>query len=315
MPNLKDIRKRIKSVKSTEKITKAMKMVAAAKVKRAETRVKANRPFSQELQVVFRDVYESMKNQAHLLEGSRYADLLVERPVKNLGLVLVSSDRGLCGSYNANITKQALQLDARYTAEGITPKFYLVGNKLTRGFKNYTESPIIGQSGGITAAPTVHDAQLIAQTLTEAYKAGEIDAIQVLYTRFQSMISYKVTLKPIFPLKGLIEEVAHLIQPIEDSYQKQLDVAHPTAQAETLLEPSPVEVLDNLIPLYLTNQIYNALLEGSASELAARMTAMSNASKNAAEMIGKLTIQYNKARQASITQEILEIVSGAAALD
>lgn len=314
MPNLKDIRRRIRSVKSTQKITQAMKMVAAAKVKRAENRVKANRPYAEELRLVFREVYESMKNQASQLDESRYGELLTERPVKNLGIVVLSSDRGLCGSFNANIIKQAFQLDTRYPEEGITPKFYLVGNKVIRSFKRYSESTVLGTMGNMTVAPSFQNANEIANTLVKAYHNREIDAIHILYTRFVSLISYKVTLKPVFPLKGIIEEIEHAITPVEEVYDRDMIYSNVGLRAETLLEPEPTAVLDTLIPLYLSNQFYNALLESSASELAARMTAMSNATNNAAEMIDKLTLQYNKARQASITQEILEIVGGANAL-
>ncbi len=317
MPSLKDIRRRIRSVKSTQKITQAMKMVAAAKVKRAENLVKANRPYAQEVRLIFRDVYEAMKTNARLLEGSRYADLLTERPVKKVAIIVLSSDRGLCGSYNANIIKHTLLLEKRYRQEGIVPTFYLVGNKMIRAFRSISEADLIGQSANISSAPTPHDANLIAEQLMEAYHRGEFDGLQILYTQFISMISYKVTLKPLLPLKGLIEEINHTIVPVEDIYNLDLGEAKRQTQGikpETLLEPNPAQVLDTLIPLYFSNQIYISLLESSASELAARMTAMSNASSNAAEMIGKLTLVYNKARQASITQEILEIVSGAQAL-
>lgn len=290
-----------------------MRMVAAAKVKRAETQVKANRPYAEELRVVFEDVYAGMKNQATQLNGSRYGDLLTERPIKNVGLVVLSSDRGLCGSYNASIIKQALLLDKRYQAEGITPKFYLIGNKIIRSFRSYSQSEVIGTSGNITAAPNHHNADDIATRLFEAYHAGEIDAIQILYTQFISMISYRVMLKPIFPLKGIIPEAEPIITPEAAEVDESRRIPLPL-RSETLLEPDPAQVLDILIPLYLSNRIYIALLEGAASELAARMTAMSNASNNAAEMIDKLTLVYNKARQASITQEILEIVGGAEAL-
>lgn len=314
MANLKDIRRRIKTVKSTQKITQAMKMVAAAKVKRAEARVKANRPYTTEMRLLFEDVYEAMKSEVGRLEGSRYGELLIERPIKNLAIVVLSSDRGLCGAYNANVTKQALLLAKHCVAEGITPKFYVVGNKLIRSFKSYCNAEVLGTSGNISSAPSPHDAHLIATALTKAYQQGDIDGIQILYTQFQSMISYKVTLKPVFPLKGVIQEASHLIAPelahVSESTQSQAVPLH----AETLLEPSPVAVLDTLIPKYLGNQLYNALLESSASELAARVTAMSNASNNASDMIGRLTIQYNKVRQASITQELLEIVGGAEAL-
>lgn len=314
MPNLQDIRRRIRSVRSTQKITQAMKMVAAAKVKRAEHRVKANRPFADELTVVFREVYESMKNQLSELQGSRYSELLAERPIRNVGVVVMASDRGLCGSFNASVIKQALQLDNRYKSEGLTPKYYLVGNKLIRAFKSFGGSGSLGSIGDMTSAPTFADASAVANVLVDAFLAGEIDAVQILYTRFNSMISYKLTLKPVFPLKGLIDEIQHVFPSLEEAYTDQFIKPSLPTRAETLLEPNPVKVLDTLVPQYLANQIYNALLESSASELAARMTAMSNASNNAQEMIGKLTVIYNKARQASITQEILEIVGGAEAL-
>jgi F-type H+-transporting ATPase subunit gamma len=189
---------------------------------------------------------------------------------------------------------------------------------MIRSFGADSTSGKLGTMGNISSAPTAHDSREIARVLTEAYQKGEIDAIQVLYTRFVSMISYKVTLKPIFPLKGLIEEVQHDFMRVDEGIYNKEDLHlddTPAIAPQTLLEPNPVAVLDELVPLYLSNQLYNALLESSASELAARMTAMSNASKNAAEMIGKLTLVYNKARQAAITQEILEIVGGAEALN
>ena len=289
-------------------------MVAAAKVKRAENKVKANRPYALELQSLFHDVYEAMKNQASQLDDSRYGELLTDRPIKKVGIVVISSDRGLCGSYNANIIKQAGQLDRVYRTQGIETKFYLVGNKIIRGFKGVSQSPVLGTMGNMTAAPTFADATAISHALVAAFHAGEIDAIQILYTRFNSMISYKAYIKPVFPLKGLIDEINHQIPPVEDGYNDTFKPSRFETHAELILEPDPVKVLDALIPLYLGNQFYTTLLEASASELAARMTAMSNASKNASDMISILTLQYNKARQASITQEILEIVSGANAL-
>jgi len=315
MPNLKDIRRRIKSVQSTKKITQAMKMVAAAKVKRAENKVKANRPFSSELNRIFTDVYEALKNQTAELDGSVYKNILRDAPVKNVGIVVMSSDRGLCGAYNASIIRQALQLQKKYEEAGITPKFFLVGNKIIRSFKLYSNAEVLGSLGNMTAAPTPDDSRDISHQLVKAFQDHKIDAVQILYTRFKSMISYQVTLKPVFPVKGLIPELEHLLPAPEDMYPLNRHMALlPGVRPETLLEPNASEVLDTLVPLYLSNQFYNALLEASASELAARMTAMSNASNNAAEMIGKLTLIYNKARQASITQEILEIVSGANAL-
>lgn len=300
MPNLKDIRRRIRSVKSTQKITQAMRMVAAAKVKRAENRVKAARPYAEELQHLFTQVYTEMANQVPALEGSRYLELLSPRPIKTVGIVVVSSDRGLCGSYNSSIIRQALRLEEELKARGLTPKFYLVGNKVIQAFKRYSTADVLGRIANMTAAPTVHDANLIAETLVEAFLKGEIDSIEILSTHFISMISYKVQMTPVIPVKGRVEE---------SQAEKQSGL-----KPEFLLEPDPVQALDQLIPMYLSNILYILLLEASASELAARMTAMSNATTNASDLIDKLTIVYNKARQASITQEILEVVSGAQAI-
>jgi len=315
MPNLKDIRRRIKSVQSTKKITQAMKMVAAAKVKRAENKVKANRPYAHELNRVFAEVYDAVKNQTAQLDGSKYKDLLREKPVKSVGIVVMTSDRGLCGAYNANVVRQALQIQKSYESDGITPKFFLIGNKIMRSFKLYSNAEVLGMMGNITAAPSLHDARDISNLLVQAFDDGKIDAIQILYTQFKSMISYQVTLKPVFPVKGLFPECMHQAPTPDTMYVNDVHAEkNPGALPEMLLEPDAAQVLDTLVPQYLSNQFYSTLLESSASELAARMTAMSNASKNAGEMIDKLTLIYNKARQAAITQEILEIVSGANAL-
>lgn len=311
MPNLKDIRRRIKSVKSTQKITQAMRMVAAAKVKRAENRVKATRPYAADLRQVFSQVFNEMQNHSQSLAGSRYMELFRPRPVKNIGILVFSSDRGLCGSYNTSIIRQALRLDKEIKARGLTPKFYLVGNKAIQAFSRYSDSEVLGRLSNMTAAPTVHDANLIAETMMKAFLEGKIDTIDVLSTHFQSMISYQVQITPVVPVKPHIDWEPSLIP----SYD---DLQHPVpanrVKPELLLEPSPEKVLDRLVPMYLSNIFYMLLLEGAASELAARMTAMSNATNNAGEMIDRLTIVYNKGRQAAITQEILEIVGGAEAL-
>jgi F-type H+-transporting ATPase subunit gamma len=312
MASLKDIRRRIKSVKNTRKITLAMKMVAAAKVKRAENKLKANRPFADELRVVFREVYESMKNRLSELEESRYAELLLERPIKRMGVVFISSDRGLCGSYNANVLKFLVRYHKNCKANNVEPKYYLLGSKLARVFNRYCDGKVLGSDMGVMGAPSLDTCEQVAKTMMKAFADNEIDAIQIVYTHFKSMLTYEVTIKNVLPLKGEIEEIQHDIVP-EEAVLIDTDSNRPN-RSETLLEPSATEVLDTLLPDYMANQLYNSMLESSASELAARMTAMSNASKNASELIDKLTIQYNKARQASITQEILEIVGGAEAL-
>jgi F-type H+-transporting ATPase subunit gamma len=311
MPNLKDIRRRIKSVKSTQKITQAMRMVAAAKVKRAENRVKAARPYSAELRKVFSDVFNEMRNHLNEISTSRYLELFKPRSVQNVGIIVYSSDRGLCGSYNSAIIRQALRLERELKERGLTPKFFLVGNKAIQAFSRYSNSEILGQLSNMSSAPTIADANKIAETMVQAFLDGKIDTIDVLSTKFVSMISYKVQITPVVPVKSFIDWEPELVPSYEDIHYT---VPANRLHAELLLEPSPVKTLDQLVPMYLSNVAYILLLEAAASELAARMTAMSNATNNAGEMINKLTIQYNKLRQASITQEILEIVGGAEAL-
>jgi F-type H+-transporting ATPase subunit gamma len=292
MPNLKDIRRRIKSVKNTQKITQAMRMVAAAKVKRAENRVKAARPYAGALVEAFHRVAVAIARNPEQLEGSPYQALFQPRPVKTVAVVVVSADRGLCGAYAANVQRQAFRIERDILAQGLTPKFYLVGNKAIQAFKRYSTSPVLGRMGGVTAVPSLHDAHVIAQSLLEAYLKGDVDRIEILSTGFRSMISYEVGVTSLLPITEQSSD----------------------SKAEWLMEPDPVQVLNQLVPMYVANTLYRQLLEASASEHAARMTAMTNATKNAGEMIDRLTVVYNKARQASITQEILEVVSGAQAL-
>lgn len=315
MPSLKDIRNRIRSVKNTQKITQAMKMVAAAKVKRAEGRMRASRPYTYELRRVMTDVYNEMKNQTRSLSGSRYIELLEPRPVKDVGIIVISSDRGLCGSYNASIIRQALRLDKELKAQGLTPKFFLVGNKVIQAFKRYSDSEVLGTLANMTASPEAVHADQIAETMVKAFLDDKIDSIDILGTGFVSMISYKIRVTPVMPIKGILQDYLVKIDPSQ-SWVNQEDLITPPEglRPELLLEPDPVATLDKLLPMYISNIIYMQLLEATASELAARMNAMSNATNNAREMIGKLTLDYNKARQASITQELLEVVAGAEAL-
>jgi F-type H+-transporting ATPase subunit gamma len=302
MPNLKDIRRRIKSVKSTQKITQAMRMVAAAKVRRAEMRMKAARPYAEQLNQLFNQVYQSVIQQGlstEDIESSQYGALLSPRPAKNVGIIVMSSDRGLCGAYNTNIIRAALKMDAALQAEGLTPHFFLVGTKVVQAFKRYSQSNVLGRLSNMTAAPGVHDAASVADTMMAAYLSGKIDRIEVFSTRFISLVTNEARQQSLIPVT--VPAVSSEALP-------------KSAQQELLLEPSSVQALDALIPMYLRQTIYILMLEATASELASRMTAMSNATNNAKDMIDRLSIVYNKARQASITQEILEVVSGAQAL-
>ena len=282
MPNLKDIKSRISSVQNTKKITKAMKMVAAAKVKKAENTVKAARPFSDELLHLFRKMLATVGEYSvaglHVQRAlDNYPELLEKREIKTEGLLVITSNKGLAGAYNSNIIKTAIARIRANKERGVNTVIYPVGQK-----------------GYISIAndPTATGANIIAEDIAEDFVSGHIDKIDIITTHFNNMMSYNVVSWDVLPVK--VEQAdAHELDPVME------------------FEPSPHSVLQQLVPMYITNSIYQALLEANASELASRMTAMSAASNNAEEMINTLTIDYNKARQAAITQEIVEIVSGA----
>ncbi len=298
MPNLKDIKSRIGSVQNTKKITKAMKMVAAAKVKKAESTVKAARPFSDELLHLFRKMLATVGEYS--LDGLKvergldnYPELLRRRDVKTEGLLVITSNKGLAGAYNANIIKAALKRIKDNALQGIKTVIYPVGQKAISAFKHKAGNYIL-KDGYIAIAndPTATGANLISEDIANDFVSGEIDRIDIITTHFNNMMSYNVVSWEVLPVK--VEKAEeHEIEPVME------------------FEPSANGVLQQIVPMYITNSIYQALLEANASELASRMTAMSAASNNAEEMITTLTIDYNKARQAAITQELVEIVSGA----
>jgi len=301
MPNLKDIKSRIGSVQNTKKITKAMKMVAAAKVKKAENTVKAARPFSDELLHLFRKmlatVNEISTDGLKIERGiDNYPALLTRREIKSEGLLVITSNKGLAGAYNANIIKTTLKRIKDNTQKGIHTVIYPVGQKAISGFKN-KRGDFELRDGYIAVAndPTATGANIIAEDIAEDFVSRKIDKIDIITTHFNNMMSYNIVDWEILPVE--IEKAeAHELDPIME------------------FEPSASAVLQKIVPMFISNSIYQALLEANASELASRMTAMSAASNNAEEMINTLTIDYNKARQAAITQELVEIVSGAAAI-
>lgn len=291
MANLKAIRNRIKSVQATQKITSAMKMVAAAKVRRAQGRVQAARPFTTRVVKLLREVVRDT-DSIDLQE----LPLLHVRPIKKIGIIVLSSDRGLCGSYNTNVFRAVLERIEQIRAEGKEAAIIQVGIKSLLFFrsikveklKTYTLLPAI---------PTVEEAKLIADQAAELFVSGQLDSIEIIGTTFLSMLRSQVVNTKFLPIP---------MPPAEE---------HVSLEPLMLFEPSIQEVLEKeLLPKYIENVIYQALLEASASELAARMNAMTNASNNARDLITSLTLIYNKARQASITQELLEIVGGAEAL-
>lgn len=305
MANLKKIKTRINSIISTQKITRAMKMVASAKVKKFENKVKASRPFTFELEKMFYRLLHSISEietqETNFKEPlNNYPVLLKERPIRNVGLLVMTSNKGLSGAFNANIVRYTLKTVQEYKEKGIGCELFIVGQKgynaLKRaadenGFK-ITQTYLTFGEGA-----TSSQARLIASDMARSFVNGDIDSMEIITTRFRNMMSYSVERWDILPLDE-----------IDYDYTKE-------EFTDMEIEPGVSAVLSELVPLFISSIIFQAMLESIASELASRMTAMSAACNNAEEMIQKLTIEYNKARQAMITQELTEIVGGSAALN
>jgi F-type H+-transporting ATPase subunit gamma len=293
MANLKAIRRRIKSVQQTKKITSAMKLVAAAKVRKAQQRTLAARPFTTRVVRMLREIVRDVQS-IDLQE----IPLLRHRQVKKVALLVISSDRGLCGSYNSTIFRAALERIKQLQDDGKEVSLILVGLKAVAFFRSIKIEKLGKPFTLLPAVPTVEEAKLIAKQAEEFFLDGTVDAVELISTRFISLLRSEV--------------VNFKFLPVELPPAAEKDV---TAKPLMIFDPYVTEVLQNeLVPKYVENVIFQALLEASASELAARMNAMSNASSNAQELINTLTLVYNKARQATITQELLEVVAGAEAL-
>ncbi len=314
MPNLKAIRDRIKSVKNTKKITEAMRLVAAARVRRAQEQVTCTRPFADRLAQVLYGL------QSRLTFEDVNLPLLKKREVKSVGLLVISGDRGLCGGYNTNVIKRAENRAKELQSEGVNYKYVLVGRKSTQYFQR-REQPIDATYTGLEQIPTAAEASKIADELLSLFLSESVDRIELVYTKFVSLVSSRPVVQTLLPLdsKGLTPDDEFFRLTTRGG---ELEVEREKVTTEMrafprdmIFEQDPVQILDSLLPLYLSNQLLRALQESAASELAARMTAMSNASDNAAELMKTLSLSYNKARQAAITQEILEVVGGAQALN
>ncbi len=314
MANLKTIRDRIKSVKNTKKITEAMRLVAAAKVRRAQEQVIATRPFADALAQVLYGLQSRLRfEEANL-------PLLRQREVQRVGLLVISGDRGLCGAYNTNVIRRAENRAKELKAEGRDYKYILVGRKATQYFQRRNQ-PIDATYTGLEQIPTAAEASMVADELLSLFLSESVDRIELVYTKFVSLISSRPVIQTLLPLdpQGLEAADDEVFRLTTKGGQFQVERSKVATEVrpfprDMLFEQDPVQILDALLPLYLNNQLLRALQESAASELAARMTAMNNASDNATELIGSLTLSYNKARQASITQELLEVVAGANAL-
>lgn len=281
MPSMRDIKRRIKSVKSTQQITKAMKMVAAAKLRRAQERVIQARPFAKELSETLGRLVAVAKDAAH--------PLLEVREPKSIGYVVITADRGLAGGYNANLIRKA-NTEIKELGE---VSLVTVGRK-SRDFFRRIGRPIKSEFVGLGEDIDFSTAKEIANTVMNLYISGEFDEVYLVYTEFVTALTQKPTTVKLLP-----------VQTPEQS----------GPQLDYIYEPSPEAVLNVLLPKYVETTLFRALLESKASEHGARMTAMGSATENAKEMIDKLTLSFNRARQAAITREISEIVGGAAALD
>jgi F-type H+-transporting ATPase subunit gamma len=288
---VQDIRRRIRSVTNTRKITKAMELVAGARLRRAQARIEAMRPYADRM-------LELMVGTARASSSVRGLPLLQRREIRTAAILALTGDRGLAGAFNAQILRHVFAVERRLRGEGVDVRWLVSGRKgaSTLRFRRYE----VGQSWiGFSDRPGYADAQAIAHHIADLYTEGEVDSVIVVYNHFQSPLVQRV--------------VEQEILPIPESVLESGDEA-PALVGDFIYEPEPELILERLLPVYVETELYRALLESAASEQGARMTAMRNASKNAAELIESLTLAMNRARQAEITQEILEVVAGADAL-
>jgi F-type H+-transporting ATPase subunit gamma len=291
MASLQDLKTRIKSVKSTQKITAAMKMVAAAKLRRAQESAEAGRPYATRMG----QVISSLASKAN--KESAPALLVGNGKDQTHLLIVMSADRGLCGGFNGSITRATRNEVARLRAENKTVKLFMVGRKSADALRREFGDIFIESLEGIQGTSVSYgDADSIGQTIRDGFEAGEFDVCSIIYNKFKSVIAQEVTQTQLIPAQ---------IDVTEDSDALSVSYEY---------EPEEEELLNALLPRGISTQIYSSLLESSASELAARMTAMDNATRNAGDLIDRLTLIYNRTRQATITKELIEIISGAEAV-
>ena len=290
MPSLKDLKNRIGSVKSTQKITSAMKMVAAAKLRKAQEQALASRPYTS----LMDNIVSKIASKA---SGSSI-DLLVGKPEnKTYLLVVFSADRGLCGGFNGSITRTVRSEVKKLKDDGIEVKLLMVGKKSADALNRDFGKLFVEKIDGKSAKPNYLDAEVLAKKIIDLFKDGQFGVCKVIYNKFVSAITQEVTFKSLIPVEVKESEIE------KDNSSSIYD-----------FEPSEEEILNDLLPRNLATQLFSSQIESTASELAARMTAMDNATRNAGDMIDNLTLQYNRTRQAVITKELIEIISGAEAL-
>ena len=289
MPSLKDLKNRISSVKSTQKITSAMKMVAAAKLRRAQDQALASRPYT--------SLMDKIVSKISSKASGTSIDLLTGKPENKTQLLVVfSADRGLCGGFNGSITRSVKKEINDLQKNNVNVKLLMVGKKSADSLNREYGNLFIDKIEGKSAKPNYADAEVLATKIIDLFENGDFGVCRVIYNKFVSAIAQEVTFKSLIPAEIQINEENQDNASIYD------------------FEPSEEEILTDLLPRNLETQLFSSQIESTASELAARMTAMDNATRNAGEMIDKLTLQYNRTRQAVITSELIEIISGAEAL-
>jgi F-type H+-transporting ATPase subunit gamma len=302
LANLKQIRRRIASVKSTQKITRAMKMVAGARLTRAQQRIVALRPYAVETAKVLGEVTAAGEAEAEESGTESEHPLLARRPLKSVLLLVITSDRGQCGAFNTNILRAAERERREREAQGQKVLLAVIGRK-GRDFYQRRKIPLFHVFSGIWEKLQAETARVVARKVLSPFLRGEVDSIQVVYNEFKSAMTQKVTVEPLFPLA-----------PQKAASTNGEEAAPLVNKDEFLFEPSKEALLERLVPMYVEISLLRALYESMASELGARMTAMDSATKNAADVISQLTLVYNRARQAAITTELMEIIGGAEAL-
>ncbi len=285
MANIRDIRRRINSAKNIQQITRAMKFVSAARLRRAQDRVIAARPYARQMVAVLNSLATRVPEQAH--------PLLAKRGDDKIELVVITADRGLCGAYNTNIIRQALDFLVRNSDKQV--ELNILG-KRGRDFFRRRAYAVRHEAIGILTKPTFADAAAIARDLIEEFTKGEKDQIWLVYNEFKSVVQQRVIMEPVLPIQ-------------------RLENPDDIARLDYLYDEPPAEIFANLLPRHVEAQIFRALLEAAASEQGARMAAMEAATNNAGEMIEGLTLHANKVRQAGITRELIEVVSGAVSTD
>jgi len=289
MPSLKDLKNRIGSVKSTQKITSAMKMVAAAKLRKAQEQALASRPYT--------SLMDSVVSKISSKAIGSSIDLLSGKEIKTHLLVVFSADRGLCGGFNGSITRTVRSEIKKLKDDGINVKLLMVGKKSADALNREFGDLFVEKIDGNSAKPNYTDAEVLAKKIIDLFENNEFGVCRVIFNKFVSAITQEVTFKSLIPVEVKNDEI---------------DENDSSSIYE--FEPSEEEILNDLLPRNLATQLYSSQIESTASELAARMTAMDNATRNAGEMIDNLTLQYNRTRQAVITKELIEIISGAEAL-